>query len=309
MTEKPSQIELFMYVIKVSVILGAGVFFIWLFVNMRPIVDTHGIETTANQLADHFASSQEITYQKSVFSMSKLDDLMKNVDTIDPGTYFGNAYKNYEMPDVRQCKYAYHFKIEDITGEKIWEFGYMPQPTTLIKQYSASYDVSLLSDLAGSDNYKESVIPAKLSLTLYDSWLTEVGCLAEQAYKMKEIRTMTIPCIRPEVDEIVDKKLACTLPIRNKDDDRGSKYICLYSNANIGKKDFNCRYDDVPIVASYIRYQDSSIAHTLKAIPVKKGDEYAVGGENNVLDCSNMKDPNFIAGPQDNVYGVLLCVD
>src|SRR3989338_1914209 len=100
MSENPSHIELFMYVAKIVGVLAVAVFFIWMFVNLKPAVDLKTAERVSSQLADSIGSS-ELTFAKGIFLSAKLDAAESDALAADPKS------KNYELPSVRYCSFAY----------------------------------------------------------------------------------------------------------------------------------------------------------------------------------------------------------
>jgi hypothetical protein len=304
MTEEPSVVELLMYAIKLGTIIGTGIFFIWLFVNMRPIVETHSTDRAANQIAEQLSSSNDLTNFKAVFDAVKLDSKMATIIQI--------TNKNYEIDNARICSFDYHVKFERISDAKIWEFGYLPYQSLTISQATKSYEISF-ADTSDPD----TVVPGILTITAYDTWLSRISCLAEQAFYDKQIKIMQIPCIKPLIADPIDGKYICRFPIRKSGGFLASEHTCLYNNIAISNQnDINCRYQKgIPIETSYLKYKDTSNSHSLKALPIKTSSNLAsilgrYDGDNEKK-CATIeelaKDDMPLQG--DNVGAIIYCVD
>ncbi|GEM_PF-3778260 len=322
-----------MYVVKIAVVLAVALFFIWLFINLKPAVDLRTAERISSQLADSLGSS-ELTFAKGVFLSSKLDaaeDIASEAD---------KKNKNYELPYVRYCAFAYRLKIEDIDKKKEWEFGYIPDTALLISRRSIEMPVSILEeDVIGhvcTDDaqcpsrqkciksacmkpaFYENVRPAKMVLEVYDTWLTRAGCLAEQAYETKTIREMAVPCIRPlNIDKDFAQQYQCGLPIRKSGGIIPSSHVCIFYKPTIStvteeQKDINCRYlPGVPIIESYVTYTQEKDTHIIRAYPLKQGFDSSLITMPNKEACTKLKGDlkDNIASESDNVGAVILCAE
>jgi hypothetical protein len=166
----------------------------------------------------------------------------------------------------------------------------------VIKEVTKDYYVSV----ADGDTVK----PAKMTLTVSDTWLSRVSCLVEKAHYTKKPKSMDIDCLSLYP---VTRDGKCWLPIRKSGDD-----ICIfYQNPVVGGEitDIDCRnlsgrnllYFDYP-------YQGAGI---LVAIPIKPGhglntdETYGVSEDN----CERIEtNRNWVAGEGDDVDTVLLCI-
>jgi hypothetical protein len=216
--------------------------------------------------------------------------------------------------DVCQCR-------KDITDPEGWrtskseaKFGYNPDKVfymmtsmgleqllgsfyggNVIKEVTKDYYVSV----ADGDTVK----PAKMTLTVYDSWLTRVSCLVEKAYYTKKPKSMEIDCL---LLYLGTRNGDCWLPIRKSGDD-----ICIVHVHLIGGDitDIDCRsLPDMNILYFDYPYKGEK---TLVAIPLKPGhglstDETHDASEDN---CKRIEsNPSWIAGKNDVIDTVLLCI-
>ncbi len=310
MSENPSHIELFMYAVKIAAVLAVAFFFLLLFVDLKPAVDLKTAERISSQLADSIGSS-ELTFAKGIFLPANLDAAENIATAADPKN------KNYELPSVRYCTFAYRLKIEDIDKKKEWEFGYIPDTVLLINRRSIEMPVAILEESAtGKPAFYENVRPAKMTLDVYDTWLTRAGCLAEQAYESKTIREMTVPCIQ-RLNTNSGKALPyqCGLPMRKAEGNPSSKYVCVFYLTlplPSSKEDINCRYlPDVPIIESYVTYTTEKDSHVLRAYPLKDGFDSSLLTLDNKEACLKLRGDlkDSIASESDTVGAVILCVE
>lgn len=200
------------------------------------------------------------------------------------------------------------------TGKTQAKFGYNPQKAfyamdsiglaeigtfwngNVINDVTKDYYVSV----ADGDNVK----PAKMTLTVSDTWLSEVACLVEEAYYTKKPQDMELDC---RLLYTITRDGHCWLPIRKSGDDICIFYVNPLRGGDI--TDIDCRnlkgrnllYFDYP-------YQDT---RTLVAIPVKhnhglRTDERYGASEDN---CNRIEaNPSWIAGKNDIIDTVLLCI-
>ena len=301
-----------MYVVKIAVVLAVALFFIWLFINLKPAVDLRTAERISSQLADSLGSS-ELTFAKGIFLSAKLDAAESDALAADPKS------KNYELPSVRYCSFAYRLKVEDIDKKKEWEFGYIPNTPLLINRRSIEMPIAMLEETTiDKPAFYENVRPAKMTLDVYDTWLTRAGCLAEQAYETKTIREMSVPCIRPlNTDSDFAQQYQCGLPVRKSGGIIPNDYACVFYKPTISsvteeQKDINCRYlPGIPIIESYVTYTTEKDSHVLRAYPLKQGFDTSLITMENKDACEKLKDELkvSIASESDSVGAVRLCVE
>ena len=125
-----------------------------------------------------------------------------------------------------------------------------------------------------------------MRVTLYDSWLSRVSCLAENALYSTEIKEMKV------TDDY-------HYSIRNKDGS-DTDYICVYK----GDDDKYCRYLPATKVHDF-SFKDVKIKKEaiLKALPIREGASLPA-----TTLCDNI-DNSLIASGGDVVGEIALCLD
>ena len=218
---------------------------------------------------------------------------------------------------VCQCR-------EDITDEEGWrtgkseaKFGYNPERVlyvdiTIISDeekgsfYSGNVKKEVTKDYYVSVADGDSVKPAKMTLTVSDTWLTRVSCLVEKAYYTQKQQNMPIDCL---LLYPLTGASDCWLPIRKSGDN-----ICIFHQNphKIGGdiiKDIDCRsLPDMNILYFDYPYKGEK---TLVAIPIKPShglstDETPDASKKN---CERIEsNPSWVAGEGDDIDTVLLCI-
>jgi hypothetical protein len=166
----------------------------------------------------------------------------------------------------------------------------------VIKEVTKDYYVSV------SDG--DTVKPAKMTLTVYDTWLSRVSCLVEKAYYTQKQQSMPIDCL---LLYTVTRDGDCWLPIRKSGDN-----ICIfYINPFMGgdTTDIDCRN----LAGRNVLYFDYPYEgeKTLVAIPIKPGHGLSTDETHDASDdnCKAIEsNPSWIAGEGDDVDTVLLCI-
>ncbi len=208
--------------------------------------------------------------------------------------------ENCKCADGRcQCKnYEGH-----IVTKPAWEFGYATEEATIsvslaeepeinyvspqIKHISKKYPVSIaVKTASGYEHHLGS-----MTLDVYDTWLSEISCLAESAWKTKQTQRMTIPCINifPK-----NKISSCYIAIRKSGD-----YLCIYDKdrylypylfsrdpsieySTTDVYDVECRHlPGVSVETFDAEYAPGKSQYrTLKAVPIKAGAAPDCSGDN-----------------------------
>jgi len=206
---------------------------------------------------------------------------------------------------------------KDITDDEGWRtsksearFGYNTMRINdidIIEEkglfYSGNVKKEAIRDYYVSVADGDTVKPAKMTLTVSDTWLTRVSCLVEKAYYTKEQQDMIIDCL---VLYRMTRNGDCWFPVRKSGDD-----ICIvHVNLIHGSiTDVDCRsLPDMNILYFDYPYEGEK---TLVAIPIKPGhglstDETDIASKKN---CEKIEsNPSWIAGKGDDVDTVLLCI-
>lgn len=205
-----------------------------------------------------------------------LDESTIDMSTI--GTINGNCGCNLEIvgSDFCQCK-----KENEWQSTYKWGYGYVPSSEGLIAGPSAEFPVGL--------SLGEQVVPAKMRLTAYDSFLTRITCAAKKAYELKEKTSFTFAT--GNVKQISDVKQYSVLKRK------GNEYACMYF---LDQVDY-CRYfPDVPFMEFKIIEPAGAKRATIAAYPIKTPS----------ATCENVKaDSSLVAGKNDQVSNILFCME
>jgi hypothetical protein len=257
--------------ISIAAVAAVIVIFIWLFVNTVIKVHESVIDRAAIQLSNVLANSK-LTISTAVFNQSMLD-------------YYNDPSRSMQEPFAKHCSYGYRLKIESLTNNNKWEFGYDPEASEILDTATVELPVSIYDD-------KDNVINAKMTLTLYDTWTTRIACLIDKAYNSGMIQKMGVPCLGSQ-----SGFGGCAIGIGLSD---GNK-ICL----NFPYSDFyNCRYwyEGIPLRADAEIYYETDNKKIIEAIPIKTGLVPPFSD-----DCTSFT-PDMVSTGPDDVGTVILCV-
>lgn len=259
--------------------------FIWLFVRITVDIEESELERTIYLMREAVVKSS-LTYDIAVFNRDVLNNHIG--DKGDPY----NA--NREEPYPRHCSYAYRAVIEDLITDEIWEIGY--DDIAKLSSYAAVSDPvsgdttgiidsdTIESPVSVYDSSSDSVNPAKLTLTLYDTWLTRITCMAEKAY------------ISGKILQIETKR--CNFLITEKDGD-----MCYAGGAvpEANREDpAECRHMYTPLVPFDCLTGNKE---TLKIVPIKRSNVMML--PNPTTDCNDIYTA-WVASPED-VGTVVIC--
>ncbi len=257
------------------------VVFVWLFINTIIKVHDNELDRAALHVRDVILTGN-LTRSLAVFNRAMLD----RYDPLD-------SDPSIDEPYARHCSYGYRLVIEtltdDVNKKGKWEFGYKPDSyldSSVVDSYVSIYD-----------DAEDSVIPAKMKLTLYDTWATRISCLVDKAYRSGEVQHMGIPCIEIEAMPIQGSKtFTCRVEI-----EKNVNEIC-----SIIWDKIDCRYMDIPLKnfgATYFIEGDEK--KTLKAIPIKSE---AVADLPERTSICNLLNNDWIAAEGDNIGMIVLCL-
>jgi hypothetical protein len=232
------------YVPAIIIVVVAIVFIF----SYRVVILTDTLERTNIETAENFFSSR-LTYDRAVFDPAKLNTFITDANAKFQTS--GNV-PNIEPEDVaRHCRIGYKVEIEDLVDNRKWAFGYVPsagKENELHLESMQVYSASILADPGKGQGY-EDVHAAKMTITMRETYLTEIGCMIEEAYEFKEPRGINIPCIYSGYEggtgDSSGTKI-CQLLIEKKDN-----YICMGSGGlnHHFPEDGECRYFYKPIDA------------------------------------------------------------
>ncbi len=283
-------LQLFMAILRyvpAIVVVVVAVAFVFSF---KIVVVSDELERTNIQVAEALMASSELTYDRAVFDKDKIDKMIRDANV----KFYGEARINKdgnveEEPNIedetiaRHCRIAYRAEIEELKRENLkqpWKrtFGYAPAAKDVPEplEATASYDVALRESVQGA----ESTSPARLTVTVRDTWLSRLGCMIEEAYEFREPRTTAVPCLYESRTGATDAsgvakpgKVQCLVEIRKSD--ANGKHICLHKPSYI-YSGFNevaeCRYfpKSINLVDSSWLYNKEGSTKKLTVYPLEE---------------------------------------
>ncbi len=197
------------------------------------------------------------------------------------GTLTGTCGCNFELFGTNYCQCRKN--TEDSWHEGYyWKLGKMPVLTDTLTKTTQEFP----SGIAIRSGKYEAALPAKLTVTGYDSLAIRAACIALKAYDTKE--KMSVPFDASQIPA------ATSLTLGKKDDK-----ICLYTeNAE------DCRKMDIPLA------ENINMVNVLEAIKkTHKGmlTAYPLKGS---ATCDDAENSDSLSKPGDEtpVENVLLCV-
>ena len=207
-----------------------------------------------------------------------LDDSTLDMSIL--GTLTGNCGCNIEIigDNFCQCK-----KFDEWQDTYRWKYGYTAgMKAGTFATATSQFPVGLSVD--------DSVLPAKMTLTAYDTFLTRIACITKKSYEIKDVYRMKFgkPSLYFTSSPVFERK--------NK-----GTHVCLYSQTPEGSEiPIDCRYmPDVPFERFRILSDIPASADggTIIAYPL-----------NRIATCNEAKtNPSLIAKKSEAVATVLLC--
>ena len=288
------------FIVRLIVSFGFIILMLVLFFSFRVGLVNDDMQRFDMEMANTLASSQ-LTSHRNIFSAEKL-------------------FAASQLPQV--CEYEYSVSIESVGARKTCRqnsdcIDFCKEVlNTQDPEYDCNFELfgQNFCECKGSDgwqdgyqwkfgkaqgklyNYKEekfptaietktgAVLPATVTITSYDSFLSRISCIAQKAYETKSNYSMVIDVAKmpPLPSEFVS---------RNGD-------VCIHVDAS--NTDW-CREMDVPVKDFDLQAAALEIAKTTKgkitAYPLKTD-----------ADCNQAKnDVSVIAGFGDNVQTIILC--
>jgi hypothetical protein len=182
------------------------------------------------------------------------------------------------------------------------------------------------------ENFYETIYPARMYITLYDSFLTRAECLVEKVNMLKDARDMSVLLFGFNCDpQDVNKCLG----IKKSGDFDNSNYICMFDFKDVTDENSirlrGCRYSKIPVLPFMDKYDVGSNYAKLVAYPVKSSslsdmyksiDEYYSGNSRSGFvntdfcrmsrqNCEKIKQnpDDYIAKSADDVGAIVLCLD
>lgn len=211
-----------------------------------------------------------------------------------------------------------------------FEFGYVPDKD--IKKNSRKYPVAIANiNNERPENYYESVYPAKMHLTIYDSWLSRISCAIERAYALNEVQEVNIlgigtNCL-PKYYSNYYSNFKC-ISIKKSDRFDNSNHICTYMLKYIGGnvneyEIIECRYSEIPVFLFFDAYDKNSKYAKIIIYPIKKSVidsqilydtpehpiTYVSLQDMSVTNCGKIRDhPEYISKNNDEIGAIVLCL-
>lgn len=292
--------------VVVLLVIVAAIYFIFSF---RIIILTNEIERTNVELAENLFSSP-LTYDRAVFDADKIEEMISKANS---DFHTNDEAPNIE-PEARHCRLGYHAEIEDLKTEQSWAFGYVPdEGKDLEERFMSRMAYAAAVVVKGRERGYEDAHPARLTLTLRETWLSKIGCMVEEAYEFRETRTLEAPCIYEARGNIIDigsgatsSTKFCVLEVGKADN---AKHTCLRrpKTSIVGETEpAECRYfwKDIDVTGiSHAEEKSEFVKKKLSVYPLK--DKPTDAKET----CKKLakKDIEPAKG-NDKVEAVILCV-
>jgi hypothetical protein len=200
-------------------------------------------------------------------------------------------------------------------------FGYKAGDTK-IDDVDINYPVGIYEE-GVRGLHQSTVSPAKMTLTIYDSWLTRMACMAEKAYDLKEIQRMVVYDFSNfgfVKDCFVSAEYKC-ISARKFDEK-----LCIFGQKDmqtvLGEKE--CVYSDIPVITFFTVYRYKGFNNaTLIAYPIKKNALDSFKKEpldffprhiclnyDSAINCIRIKyHPEYVATKNDEVGTVIFCLE
>ncbi|MBI5060837.1 MAG: hypothetical protein HZB67_00825 [Candidatus Aenigmarchaeota archaeon] len=204
--------------------------------------------------------------------------------------------KNYEGEELTKSKWEIGYKVIDVPAGMSNDLEVI-RYHTLGKPLTNTYPI-LIAVQNSEGGYDYHI--GQMTLDVYDTWLSQISCLVEDAWKMKQIRRMQIPCINMFPTRALT---GCYIPLR-----KSGNYLCIFDKNKVlyspepGASgdmtyDVECRYlPGITVETFDTRYAPGKSSYReLRAIPIKEGSQ---------PDCSG----NNLPADNENVGTVILCL-
>lgn len=190
-----------------------------------------------------------------------------------------------------------------------YQFGYEPGETE-INTNQRQYPVGIHED-GFLGFYRSSVSPAIMTVTLYDTWLTRMACMAERAYETQEIQKLHAHKSAKNFGFIcLGRSYAC-LSVKKFDD-----YLCVFEVDENNFKKEECIYSETPVhtfLSVFNVYKNTNV--TVVAYPIKQSlsdtgsPDYKTLYQNTDGNCEKVGNTGFLAKKGDPVSTVIFCLE
>ncbi|MBI4176374.1 MAG: hypothetical protein HY518_04155 [Candidatus Aenigmarchaeota archaeon] len=252
-------------------------------------VKTGDLDRFSVEIFESIASS-DLTSSRYIFLPDKLDEYDQSALP---------ERDRRELAFARACTFSYYAVIDDLSG-KSWEFGYVPDSnlrSNVVEQKRREFDISIIEKKPSRpENFYETTRPAKLYLTVYDTWFTRITCEVEKAYVTKNVGKL-------EACKTGWGGVHCAALKRSGSD---ACYFFVAGALEISNSD--CRY--MPPEIEFENFYEGTISIREKGIDPSKAvlKFYPV---KQVADCTELKNnPDaYMPGVGDNVQTVKVCAE
>jgi len=207
------------------------------------------------------------------YSACNLDASTIDMSTV--GTINGNCGCNIEPRgnNFCECKKTTQSDWQDAYK---WGYGYVASFKGKIAAPYVEFPVGINTG---------TVLPAKMKITAYDSFMTRISCATKKAYEMKEVAKIRF-----------DTSYVTRNSVFKRTDPAGT-HVCLYFPPDTS---YDCRYfPDIPFLDFTFQPPIGKDRGVIAAYPLNTG--YASCGD-------VMSNPSLIATGNEQVYTVILCV-
>ncbi|MFH0949317.1 MAG: hypothetical protein V1802_02410 [Candidatus Aenigmatarchaeota archaeon] len=297
--KRPTFVEIMSWVLIVMVVIIVMFSLIGIMIDLRPTVQYNMAEKSVAEISENLLSS-ELTNSYSVFSSEKLSALHgKNIETARDCRY------GYEVTficlDKNKCK-SLDVDGNDINGK--YSFGYKEGWSSGIIE---SIDPVSRSEYIVAIEAHDEIIPAKMTIEIYDTPLTRTACMIETAYSLR--KTQEARCVR------FDKGGACIMPAEigfvpgidinsyAKDGDK----LCVVKDVKKRNYEFDaCRYMPGVDYLNFIIVEQVSNIKKIKAVPLKNVPD--INSKVTSILCKNIP-ADVLAAETDSDIIIALCVE
>lgn len=314
---KVDALEIFTFIISMAIAIGFILFMMIIFFSLKVEIKDERMERFLLETANSITSTN-LTDHRSVFNPDKLTEAERTNSRRDAELYAQSCEYGYHL-DVESLAGSTQCSRDsecggfcgsvcgltdislgitgncncniEILGDNFceckksgqwqdkyrWGYGYVAPGKTLIREVSSEFPAGIS---AGA-----TVLPARMKITAYSSFITRATCIAAKAYETKEKAS-----VRFDTSHVARRSIL-------KRTDPSGTHICIYFN----DESYDCRYmPDIPVLESRVDLPLGKDSGVITAYPLRFAFDTCESVKNN---------PSVIAGRDDVVAAVLLCTE
>jgi len=198
-----------------------------------------------------------------------------------------------------------------------FSFGYEPS-ITLINSFSRQYPTAIY-ETNEMGLYQSTVSPAFLTVTIYDSWLTRMACMAEKASVQRKIQSINIF----DFSSFGASCLTNSALIKCAAVKKFDNYLCMYKLTSANEfSATECIPSDMPVITFFDAFALGNKNITMLAYPIKSSaitsfsltdpanPSYQLLKSNTDANCRLINsNPALLAKNTDDVGAVIFCLE